>query len=165
MRNHFGVRRQMRLLSEATDSGPSPQLETRLLSAFRKEVHRRRRQRLVISTAALLIVALGAIFSMHEIKRREFRASEGRGSLVRTYGPAVLPGGPAASDTNDFVPLPYAQSDIPLEGAIVVRVDIPESQIRFAGRTMTRLPKGRHTVEAELLVGLDGVPRAMRVLR
>jgi hypothetical protein len=160
MRNYFGLRRQLRVLGEVSEPGPSAELEARLLAAFRAEVRKRKRNRSIVGVAAALVFMASAL-----LLSREFRGVKTHETAGRVYRPAARLSAPPVFDPSEFVALPYAQSDIPLEGAIVVRVDIPASQIGFVTHQAGSLEEGRRTVEAELLVGQDGVPRAVRVLK
>ncbi|HLH05581.1 MAG TPA: hypothetical protein VKX25_22625 [Bryobacteraceae bacterium] len=80
---------------------------------------------LLAAAAACLILAAGAVVShgSREVRRAPIAHS------------------------NPFVPLPYGQSDVPLESGVIVRV---------------RLQSDAGPVDADLLVGQDGMARAVR---
>jgi hypothetical protein len=60
-----------------------------------------------------------------------------------------------------FITLPYGQSGVPLEQPVIVRIDIPVSQLGAIGAPVNpRTAKGM--VTADLLIGQDGVARAVR---
>jgi hypothetical protein len=62
-----------------------------------------------------------------------------------------------------FIALPYAQSDVPLEQPVIVRVQIPVSQLGGMGMPFAPMTAtGR--INADLLVGQDGVARAVRLV-
>jgi hypothetical protein len=61
-----------------------------------------------------------------------------------------------------FVLLPYGQNDVPLEHPVIVRIQVPEAELSGFGVPLPALPKGV-TVEADLLIGQDGIARAVRV--
>jgi hypothetical protein len=62
-----------------------------------------------------------------------------------------------------FIALPYAQSDVPLEQPVIVRVQIPASQLGGMGMPLGHLA-AEEKVNADLLVGQDGIARAVRVV-
>ena len=59
-----------------------------------------------------------------------------------------------------FFALPYAQSDVPLEHAVVVRVNMPPSEASALGMPFD--PGARKEISADLLIGQDGMARAVR---
>lgn len=64
---------------------------------------------------------------------------------------------------SDFFALPYAQSEVPLEQPVIVRVQIPVSELSGMGIPSPDFGvKGK--VSADLLVGQDGVARAVRLV-
>jgi hypothetical protein len=100
----------------------------------------------LVEIAASLVVVLGLYFLLagREGARRE-QASRGD-----TYSAA------------DFVVLPYGQNDVPLEHPVIVRVQVPEAELSRLGVSLPAIPNGVR-VEADLLVGQDGIARAVRV--
>jgi hypothetical protein len=59
--------------------------------------------------------------------------------------------------------LPYAQSDVPMEQAVIVRIKISASELGAIGMPLSGVPRGGN-VSADLLVGQDGVARAVRLV-
>ncbi len=59
--------------------------------------------------------------------------------------------------------LPYAQSGVPLEDEIVMRVSIRESELESMGIPSASRNPNRQ-VNADVLVGQDGVARAVRLV-
>jgi hypothetical protein len=58
--------------------------------------------------------------------------------------------------------LPYAQSDVPMEQTIVIRVNLQPADLRSLGLPATAVSrKGR--IKADLLIGQDGIARAVRL--
>lgn len=68
----------------------------------------------------------------------------------------------AASLTSGFVALPYAQSEVPLEEAVIIRVDLTPSA--WGALNVRPSPKTGGGIRADLLIGQDGVARAVRVI-
>jgi hypothetical protein len=69
----------------------------------------------------------------------------------------------ADSADNEFVPLPAAQQLPRFESGMVVRVELPASSLPAYGFPI--MPEGARTpVTADVLVGQDGQPRAIRLV-
>jgi hypothetical protein len=118
--------------------------EQRILAAFRaRRKHVVRRMLYGAIAAACLAVALLSI--------RSHRAAPHRSSTNQTSSLAY-----------GFVALPYAQSDVPLEQAIIVRVQLPPSA--WGALNVPPPPAGTGAVNADLLIGQDGVARAVRLI-
>jgi len=87
----------------------------------------------------------------------------------RTYAPASRrpnqrPIRPAASDDDgEFYPVSYAGNDA-LAGGRIVRVDLPKAQA-FAMGIRVPLENDSDTVKADIIIGPDGVPRAVRLVK
>jgi hypothetical protein len=80
----------------------------------------------------------------------------------------ILP--PSSADVEEatdldsgFVPLPYAGAAAPNAEAAVVRVEVPRSTLVALGAPLADQATGG-TVEAELMLGLGGMPQAVRVV-
>jgi hypothetical protein len=66
--------------------------------------------------------------------------------------------------TAGFIALPYAQSGVPLEEAVIVRVNLQPSEWGSLG-VPGPLPHTNGKISADLLVGQDGVARAVRLVQ
>lgn len=139
-----------RLFQELTAVLPRearPETEQRLLTAFRM---RKRRSRKMWpywwSAAACLALAVGW-FLAHE-----------SGNVSHSN---PVEGGYYSNIGAGFIALPYGQSDVPLEQAIVVRVKMRASEWDALGAPVA-LARPSNTISADLLVGQDGVARAVR---
>lgn len=79
----------------------------------------------------------------------------------------LTPSGSEIEDAADldsgFVPLPYSGGAAPDAESAVVRVEVPRSTLVALGVPMADQTIGG-TVEAELLLGLGGMPQAVRVV-
>jgi hypothetical protein len=62
-----------------------------------------------------------------------------------------------------FIALPYAQSEVPLEQPVIVRVQIPVFQLGAIGMPVAPAT-AEERVSADLLVGQDGIARAVRLV-
>jgi len=65
---------------------------------------------------------------------------------------------------SSFVSLPFSDTALPLENAPVVRVELPVESLRLASFHVGENLAGRR-VTADLLLGKDGLPRAIRIVR
>ncbi len=87
----------------------------------------------------------------------------------RTYSPApkrVVPRPsqqPAINDDGEFYPISYGGNDT-LAGGRIVRVNLPRAQA-FAMGIRVPLENDSDTVNADVIVGPDGVPRAVRLVK
>jgi anti-sigma factor RsiW len=74
---------------------------------------------------------------------------------VPTRVQAPAPKAPPPNDT--FIALPYSNPNLSNDGAVVMQVEVPRSAVAFAG-----VPAGDGPVKAEVVVGVDGLARAIR---
>jgi len=137
------LKQRLRELAEMSPHAASVATARRLLETFRA---RRRRKRVWTywgAAAASLVIGSLSYVLWQEHERNVAVAAES--SYVSAPG---------------FLPLPYAQSDVPLEHAVVVRVSIPRAEASAWGVPLD--PGGRARVSADLLIGQDGMARAVR---
>lgn len=139
MKNSADFEQALRRLGDALAREAGPATEQRLIAAFRA---RRNQSRHAISYWAILAAGLALSFVW-------FRAHHSP-NPAQPIRPAI---DNYASATAGFIALPYAQSDVPLEQAVIVRVKL---QLAPAS------PSG--TISADLLIGQDGVARAVRLV-
>jgi hypothetical protein len=66
-------------------------------------------------------------------------------------------------DNGEFYPISYAGNET-LAGGRIVRVDLPREQA-FAMGIRVPLENDSDTVRADIIVGPDGVPRAVRLVK
>ncbi len=69
---------------------------------------------------------------------------------------------PPVESYSGFLALPYAQSGVPIEQVVVVRINLQPADLVSLGLPPALLT-GRNTTHADLLVGQDGIPRAVRL--
>ena len=134
----------LRALSEADAGlGASPVVEARLREAVRGvgAGQRARPSATFLALAAALVVVVS-----------------GAWRLVVTHPPAAVVTREVATD---FLPLMYA--DVPTSDAYIVRMEVPRSALVAFGLASAELPgPGRDTIDADVLVGMDGIARAVR---
>lgn len=133
-------------LSKSVRDGVDERMESNLRAAFRSR--QRRFRGYLLEAAASVAVAVGLYFLLSPAREanREPAANHD------------LFGG------SEFVLLPYGQSDVPLEQPVIVRVQVPASELSGWGVPLPPF-RGGNRVEADLLVGQDGIARAVRVNR
>jgi len=64
---------------------------------------------------------------------------------------------PKAPPADAFIALPYSNPNLSSDGAVIMQVEVPRSAVAFAGA-----PAGDGPVKAEVVVGIDGLARAIR---
>lgn len=137
----------LRALAEAAPQQAGPAVQQQLLARFRKRRNARRLRGYLAGAAGVLALVLGLYVAPWH---------HGNTSRAASPVPADVPSG--------FIALPYAQSGVPMEQAVIVRVNIPISELNGLGVTVTP-PITRQTVRADLLIAQDGVARAVRFVQ
>ena len=127
------------------------QVEERLLSEFRRR-SRLRRMRTFLSAASVGAIA-AAIVVLVWI-----------GPLAsRPAVPAPDAAAVADETTAGFYPLPDADALPPVESAMVVRVQMPMTSLELIGFPINE-ERAAERVEAEVLLGQDGLARGVRLV-
>ncbi len=136
MRDQADLGKALETLSKALPRQASPAAEQRVLARFR--ALRNSRSRIWtygMGTAACLVLSFLLSFGRHVAHPRP--------------QPVALPRPDSSLAAAGFVVLPYGQNDVPLEQPFIVRVKIQSAT---------------GTVDADLLVGQDGMARAYRLV-
>ncbi len=68
-----------------------------------------------------------------------------------------------AADTSNIIELPFSDSALPLTDATVIRVELPIEELRLTG-LMVDGGRAGTIVQADVLMGIDGLPRAIRLV-
>ncbi|MHB8542115.1 MAG: hypothetical protein ACYDCD_14425 [Candidatus Acidiferrales bacterium] len=151
--------------------------------------HRRRRARLrwlewaALATAATVLLAIGA----WNFSRPRVTGIKGTTS-VDALGPQSAPvfhtkandksgAKPLGAETSatqsadaqwdptaDFVPVPYSEGFAPGDSGMIIRVEMPRSALADLGYSVDAT-RAADLVQADLLVGEDGWPRAVRLVQ
>ena len=132
---------KMRRLASVVPHEARPGVERSLCAAFRARQPRRTNHLWMYAVAACALLLLGLSFVyQRKVTRRH-------SNFIYT-----APG---------FIALPYSQSGVPLESAVVIRVAVTRSELASMG---VAVPASASTarVNADVLVGQDGVARAVR---
>lgn len=135
-----------KLAAELEEAQAPPQIESAVLAEFDR-VQRRR--------ARLWISGVGAV------------AAAAAGLFIAVHHPAVKPAQPAEALPQEaeqpFVPIPYVLPPAPYERVEVVRMQVPVAALIAAGLRVQTADPGAQA-EADVLVGQDGRPRAVRLI-
>ena len=138
------------LASEGPCQAPVP-IEHRLVSEFRKRSRLRRAQVWmsaasggVIAAAIAVLLWIGPVSHQHTVPSQDA---------------AVW----ADETTAGFYPLPDADGLPPVESAMVVRVQLPVSSLELIGFPVNQ-DRDSDPVEAEVLLGQDGLARGVRLI-
>lgn len=157
------------------------QVETSLMASFREHHRsferarfRERRSRLrwtewvAVASAAVVLLAIGAwnfsrphSHGANGINAHPVAAANKNAGV--SAPPAAEPQETAAQDS-DFVPLPYGESFSADDSGVVVRVSMTRDALESLGYPINE-GGGEDVVQADLIVGEDGWPRAVRLVQ
>jgi hypothetical protein len=141
MNEELDLKEALRRLREQSPQSATADTEARIIQAFRVR-YRRERQVTLLRYAAAACLAIALIWLLARLQRPTSSAAK-----------SVAPG---------FVQLPYAQSEVPLEDAVILHVELQPSELESMGLRVDG-PKRSGKIPADLLVGQDGVARAVRL--
>jgi len=169
---------------DSADLGAPAHLDPALVSAFRehrrsleRKQHRQRRTRLrwlewsALAAAAAVLLAIGAWnFSRPRISgtktnpnavvtSSENPSADGAAPQTESVETATV-----EDPNSDFVPLPYGESLSADDSGLVVRVSMTRSALGSLGYPVDEI-HAADVVQADLLVGEDGLPRAVRLVQ
>jgi len=144
MKQTTDLQHALRRLAQMLPREAGPATEQRVVAAFRARRKRSPRAWIYAALVASLVLASAWFLSRHPLP------------------PTLTPASnyPAAAD---FMPLPYAQSDVPLEQAVIVRVKLQPSEWVALGVPAAPSKTGT-AISADLLIGQDGIARAVRLV-
>lgn len=139
------------LASEGPREAP-PEVEERLKREFLRINRRRNLVTWVPAFSAAAALAIGLLIWT-------YREQPKPAAVVSSQAAASI-----ADDENDagFYPLPEAEALPALENAMVIRVQLPVSSLQLMGVPVTGERAGA-SVDADLLLGQDGLARAVRL--
>jgi len=162
-----GLRLTDALRAVAAEDGAlsaSPAVEQRLLAEVRSIAGRRRR-RTALSTIAAAVVAVAAAASWTMTRATLSRATAPPANQP-SAGAGASPPRASALQATPFLPLPY--SGVPMsEGGQLVRLEVPRSALVSFGLAPVDGARAgtSDTVLADVLVGEDGLARAVRFVQ
>lgn len=142
-------------------------VEARLRAAFRAQsglAVRRPASRwwvpVVTWASAAAVVAALAVFLMRDRQPEPSVSSRGGVEFAAVEWPADIE---AAGADSDFIPLPHAARVGPSEDVDLVRVEVPRSAMIAMGFAVSP-ERASKPVQAEVMLGADGLARAVRFL-
>ena len=136
---------QFRCLASTQPREAGPYLEQKLTAAFRAR-HPQRIRRISLYTAAAALAAMALI------------------AFLLYPKPQPPPRFEYVYSAPGFIPLPYAESGVHLESVVVMRVQMRRDQLSSLGVTAPAAAESAK-ISADILVGQDGVPRAVRFVQ
>ena len=156
----------------------APQRVSDEMMAEYRRAHDQRRvgmhvARWALAAAAVVALSFGGWFAFDHMRTNDreegpqpervskapVEASSGNGAASTTQAAAVTP------DSNllaDFEPVPFAGDFDPSDPAMIVHVQLTRAALGKLGYDVEK-GKGKEVIEADVLVGVDGWPRAVRV--
>ncbi len=130
-------------------------IEERLRMEFRRQ---KRRRNLVTWTPWLGVAAAAGIALLAWVRSESPRpVSAPEVAAVHAVAPV------AEEETDGFYPLPEAEALPAVENAMVVRVQLPVSSLQLMGVPVNE-ESADLSVQADLLLGQDGLARAVRLV-
>jgi ferric-dicitrate binding protein FerR (iron transport regulator) len=132
----------------------SPNVEKRLLSELRAISRARRRRRWLGVSSVAAALLLGIALYAWRIGNRQ------PSDTVQS------PSAPEVEITEvatEFLPLPY--SHVPMNTGSTVRIEVPVTALVSFGLAPGDFREGQGTVQADVLIGEDGIARAIRFVR
>lgn len=154
-----------------------PEVEHALRNRFRQRANlvrfqRRRRQRWIagaIAAGVLLIAGAAVRLNVFSGSRRAPTQEIQRPAARAPISPAVTSPSPAVEAENiqpdesgGFLPLPYAEGAPPVNEEQVVRVNVPAAALSDIGLPVS---ESSQYVTADILIGDDGIARAIRIVQ
>jgi len=148
-------------------AGSSGAVEARLREEFHavSRAQRSARRRYAMFAAAAALVAAIAIPAWR-LSRRSAISGTGSASLSGERSRSAVSALQAREIVTDFLPLAY--SDVPISGGQIVRLEVPRTALASFGLTPPDAAadiRSTDTVLADVLVGDDGLARAVRFVR
>lgn len=165
--NEMQLLEGLRALAQMEPREASARVEQTLRATFRARAERRRRTVVASGAAALLAIAAAIVvlffapITWHRNAPAPQEASEVAAANVPDAQYALVRTDDLASS---FYPLPEADDLPPVETTLVVRVQLPPSSLQLMGFPVSE-DAGADPVQAELLLGQDGMARGVRLIQ
>jgi hypothetical protein len=141
---------------------PSPALKATLQSKFHRHHAQRRRTRMAVLLAVMVCLAAVPFLVQNTFPGRH---SASGAIPVASWAPesAAFDRGWSALEAGEFVTLPSYDPAIPVEGARLVRLQMPGSALSLVGMPVRQDAADRQFV-ADVLLAQDGTPFALRLV-
>lgn len=151
----------LRAVAERGASGAPPVLRERLLVEFRRRSARKRLMARWRATGAAAIAAALLLTLLSGNARRFLGLTPAeRNSTAQSFVQNLV----SDATDSDFYPLPEAEGLPPVESATVIRVQMPVASLRLMGLPMHE-DGGTGPVQADILLGQDGLARGVRLVQ
>jgi hypothetical protein len=163
MEDHRELLENLRALAADGPQAAPDRVERRLCAEFRS-LSRRRRVRVWASFSGVAAMAAGIALLMWVREAPKPAAATAAPTAMLAAG-ANTSGSAAAEEEEadaSFYPLPQAEALPAMENAMVVRVQLPVSSLRLMGFPVDE-ERADVAVQAELLLGQDGLARGVRL--
>ena len=138
MNEQIDLTNGLRRLASVLPREANPRVEQNLCTAFRARNRRKHFWMYSAAATAILVLTL-AMLPKHPVKQQD-----------------------DISLSPDFIALPYSQSAVPLESIVVMRVQMRPNELISLGVAVPAAASSAK-ITADILVGQDGVPRAVRL--
>jgi hypothetical protein len=156
--DHRELLRDLRALAGDGPTEAPAALRERLLVEFRRRSRRRRRM------AWLPVASVGAIAAAVVLlvwMPNQLRHSPAQAAIEAN---SALPVAATDQTESGFYPLPEAEGLPPIESATVVRVQMPLTSLQLMGLAVND-EGAADPVQAEILLGQDGLARGVRLVQ
>jgi hypothetical protein len=158
MEDHRELLENLRALAADGPQDAPDRVEWELRAEFRK---RSRRRRVRVWTSFAGVAAMAAGIALLVWVREAPKPAAGTAAAT-----AMLATSPVAVEEEEadasFYPLPQAEALPAVENAMVVRVELPVASLRLMGFPVDE-ERADAAVQAELLLGQDGLARGVRL--
>ncbi|HYL92081.1 MAG TPA: hypothetical protein VEW69_02875 [Alphaproteobacteria bacterium] len=151
--------RALRQMGAASSQGAPPELGQRLAQSFRRHHQRRRTLRMSLSAAAACLCVAISFLLIAKYSNTSLTA--------KTPPTTVLPAGGTKhilGQDDGFFALTVFDSGTEMEDLRLVRVEMPGSALRLVGAPVSEDLAGQR-ITADLVVGQDGTPYAIRLVQ
>jgi hypothetical protein len=163
MEDHRELLENLRALAADGPQDAPDRVEWELRAEFRK---RSRRRRVRAWTSFAGVAAMAAGIALLVWVREAPKPASGTGTVAAMPATQHDTGGSVAVEEEEsdasFYPLPQAEALPAVENAMVVRVELPVASLRLMGFPVDE-ERADAAVQAELLLGQDGLARGVRL--
>lgn len=173
--NERKLNQALRMLADAGPREAPLEVEQQLIAAFRTRAQKRKTTRwwwtgsavaAIAASVLLFAVARGPSKPVPPVLNDVHAPAEARATTPPQQLPVTKVGRARRRrrpmrETAEFYALPDADNAIPLEHATVVRVQMPMSDLRELGVEINE-QRASDQVQADVLLGQDGIARAVR---
>jgi hypothetical protein len=162
MQDNQELLENLRALAVVGSQGAPDRVERQLRTEFRKRRWRRRiKVWTSISGVAAIAAGIALLLWVHHAPKSAAQPSAAEMFVSGHVAAGSVPGEEEADAS--FYPLPQAEDLPALEDAMVVRVQLPVSSLRLMGFPVDE--ERADEVQAELLLGQDGLARGVRLVQ